>query len=73
MTALDRLAGENREHVLRLLEYKTEEVAHRDKLDLRIPADLVRANSTVCNEDGEFYNLYRRVISVPVREISIPN
>jgi hypothetical protein len=31
MTALDKIARENREHVMKLIDYRTEAVAHRDK------------------------------------------
>jgi len=36
MTALDKIAAENRERVMKLVDHKAQEVAHRDNLDLRI-------------------------------------
>ena len=71
MTDLNKIAAENRERVMKLVDYRTEEVAHRDKLDLHNPADRVTAYSKVCTEDHDLYNLYRRVISVPLREVSL--
>jgi hypothetical protein len=53
------------------MNYKTEEIARRDNLDLRKPTDVVTAYARVCNEDPGFYDFYRRVFSVPVREVSL--
>jgi hypothetical protein len=66
MTALEKMAVENRERVMKLIDSKTEDVARRDNLDLNKPADLVTAYSKVCTEDPGLYDLYRRVSSVPV-------
>ena len=71
MNALDRFAQETREHVLQRINYRAEEIARRDNLDLKRPSDLVSAYSRVCNEDPDSYDLYRRVFSVPVREVSL--
>jgi hypothetical protein len=71
MTAMDKLAAENRERVMKLVDYKTEAVASRDKLDLQNPAERVTAYTRACNEDQELYKLYRRVISVPVGRVSL--
>jgi hypothetical protein len=71
MTALERINRENRERVLKIVESKTEQVAYREKLDLRNPADRVTAYTKVFNEDHDLYNLYRRVFSVPVRAVSL--
>jgi hypothetical protein len=69
-TSMEKLERENREYVMKRVEHKTEEVAHRDKLDLDNPADRVKAYSRACAEDRDLYNLYRRVMSVPVRDVS---
>ena len=71
MTSMDILAEENRKHVMKIVDRRTEEVAYRDSLDLKKSADLVTAYSRVFAEDGGLYNLYRRVFSVPVREVSL--
>ena len=71
MTAMEKISAENYERVMKLVDSKTEDVARRDNLDLKKPADLVTAYSTVCIEDPELYDLYRRVSSVPVGEISL--
>jgi len=55
MTALEKMAIENRQHVMKLIDYRTEDVAWRDNLDLKKPADLVTAYSTVCT-DPELHN-----------------
>ena len=66
MTTLDKIAEENREHVMKLVDYRTEAVAHRDKLDIQKSAERVRVYSKVFAEDRDLYHLYRRVFSVPV-------
>jgi hypothetical protein len=71
MTGLKKMAEENRKHVMKIADDKAEAVAYRDKLDLKNPTDRETAYSRACTEDREFYNLYRRVISVPVREASL--
>ena len=71
MTSMDKLAEENREHVMKLVNYRTEEVAHRDKLDIQKSAERVTAYSRVFGEDRDLYNLYRRVFSVPVGKVSL--
>lgn len=73
MTALDKIAAENRERVMKLVDYKAQEVAHRDNLDLKNPSDLVTAYSRAGNEDRALYDLYRRVSSVPIGKISLKN
>jgi hypothetical protein len=71
MTGLDKMARENRERVMKLIDYRTEAVAHRDKLDIQKSAERVTAYSRVFAEDRDLYNLYRRVISVPVGKVSL--
>ena len=71
MTGLDKMARENRERVMKLIDNRTEAVAHRDKLDIQNPADRVTAYSRVFAEDRDLYNLYRRVVSVPVGKVSL--
>ena len=71
MTAMEKLEAETRQRVMHLIESKTEDVARRENLDLKKPADLVKAYSAVCTEDPDLYNLYRRVSSVPVRKLSL--
>ena len=71
MTALDKMARENRERVMKLIDNRTEAVAHRDKLDIQKSAERVTAYSRVFAEDRDLYNLYRRVFSVPVGRISL--
>ena len=66
VTGLEKMEAQTREHVMRLIDSKTEDIARRDHLDLKKPADLVKAYSTVCTEDPGLYDLYRRVSSVPV-------
>ena len=46
MTALDKMARENRERVMKLIDYRTEAVAHRDKLDIQKSAERVTAYSS---------------------------
>jgi len=70
---LEKMAVENRERVMKLIDSKTEDVARRDNLDLNKPADLVTAYSKVCTEDPGLYDLYRRVSSVPIGKISLKN
>lgn len=71
MTAMEEFEAETRERVMKLIDSKTEDVARRDHLDLKKPADLVTAYSTVCTEDRGLYDLYRRVSSVPIGKISL--
>ena len=71
MTAMEKISAENCERVMKLVDSKTEDVARRDNLDLKKPADLVKAYSTVCTEDRGLYDLYRRVSSVPIGKISL--
>ena len=71
MTALDKMARENRERVMKLIDNRTEAVAHRDKLDIQKSAERVTAYSRVFAEDRDLYNLYRRVFSVPVGKVSL--
>ena len=66
MADMNKIAEENREHVMKLVDYRTLEAAHRDKLDLKKSADLVTAYSRVFAEDPGLYDLYRRVTSVSV-------
>ena len=39
MTGRDKIARENREQVMKLIDCRTEEVAHRDKLDIQKSAE----------------------------------
>jgi hypothetical protein len=71
MTGANKIATETRERVFKLVEYRTEEVAYHDKLNLQKSADRVTAYSKVFAEDRDLYNLYRRVISVPVGMVSL--
>jgi hypothetical protein len=71
MTLMEKIAAENRERVSKLMEDMIEAVAHRSKLNLSIPSEWMTACSRACAEDRELYNLYRRVMSVPVREVSL--
>ena len=71
MTTLDKIAAENRERVMKLIDCRTEEVAHRDKLDIQKSAERVAAYSKVFAEDRDLYYLYQRVFSVPVGKVSL--
>ena len=71
MNAVDRFAQETRESVLQHINYRAEEIARRDNLDLKNPTDLVTAQCRVLNEDPQLCDLYRRAFSVPVREASL--
>ena len=71
MTAMEKFAAETRERLIKHIDYRTEEVARRDNLDLKKPGDLVAAYSKVFKEDPGLYDLYRRVISVPIGKISL--
>jgi len=55
MTTLDKIAAENRERVMKLIDYRTEAVAHRDKLDIQKSAERVTAYSGVFAEDRDLY------------------
>ncbi len=48
---LKHVTRKGRVHVLQRINYRAEEIARRDNLDLKQPSDLVSAYSRVCNED----------------------
>ena len=60
MTTMEEFEAETREYVMRLIDSKAEDVARRDNLDLKKPADLVTAYSTVCT-DPELHNYLQPV------------
>ena len=69
MTSMDKLTEDNRKRIMKLVGYRTEEVAYRDKLNLQKSAD--RAYSKVFAKDRDLYNLYRRVFNVPIGMVSL--
>ncbi len=72
MKALDRFAEETRKRVIAAINCRTEEIARRDNLDLKQPSRSCEVHTQeFCTEDRGLYNLYRRVFSVPVREVSL--
>ena len=66
MNAMEKLESENRQHIVKLVSYRVEEIAARDKLDLKKSADHVTAMSRAFAEDRELYDLYRTITNVPV-------
>jgi len=71
MTTIQKFEAETRERLIKHIDYRTEEVARRDNLDLQKSGDLVLAYSKVFKEDPGLYDLYRRVRSVSVGKISL--
>jgi hypothetical protein len=71
VTGVNRRAGEDREYVNKLVGYRIEEIAYRNRLDLNKPADRLTVYSKIFADDPDLFKRYRAANSVHVGKVSL--
>ena len=66
VTEVKKQAGEDPKYVNGEVQYRTQMVAHRDKLDLNKAADVVAAQKKVFTEDRDLYSRFTAAHTVYV-------
>jgi hypothetical protein len=71
MTAIKKIEAETRERVNGEMNYRIQLIAHRDNLDLKKPADRVKAQEKVISEYPDLYKRYTAANTIRIGKVSL--